>query len=181
MATFAINDLSHHPSNNASGGFILVVDDEPANLSLLKETLTSAGMKVRVVTSGPKALDSIQKQQPILILLDVCMPGIDGFETCRLIKNNPKTADVPIIFTTALAENDQKVKGFSLGAVDYITKPFHVEEVLARVNVQLSLQQLTTTLQNRNQQLEQEIKARTLAEENLQQTHCRLKQSCTKK
>lgn len=177
MTTFFADILSHNYSNNGSETFILVVDDEPANLSLLKNALASTGLKVRVVTSGNKALDIIQKQQPILILLDISMPGIDGFETCRLIKSNPDTANIPVIFATALSENEQKIKGFSLGAVDYITKPFHVEEVLARVKVQIALQQLTTTLRHKNQQLEQEIRSREIAESTLQQTNHKLQQS----
>ncbi len=177
MVTPSATYLLHNHPKDAPERFILVVDDEPANLSLLKETLSSTGHKVRVVTSGKKALEIVQKQQPILILLDISMPGIDGFETCHLLKNNPETANIPIIFATAVSETSQKVKGFSLGAVDYITKPFHVEEVVARVKAQLALQQLTTTLRHKNQQLEQEIKARKLAERILQNTNYRLEQS----
>ena len=171
-----VDSVSDH-DNPEPDGFILVVDDEPANLSLLKETLSETGCKIRVVTSGSRTLEIIRQQQPALILLDVAMPGIDGFETCRLIKSNPATAYIPIIFATASTETSQKVKGFSLGAADYITKPFQVEEVLARVKVQLELRQLTVSLRTRNQQLEQEISARILAEENLQQTNSKLQKS----
>lgn len=163
--------------DEASNSFILVVDDEPANLSLLKEALSSTGLKIRVVTSGVKALEIIGRQIPALVLLDIAMPGIDGFETCRLIKNNPETADIPIIFATAASETSQKIKGFSVGAVDYITKPFQIEEVLARVKVQLALQQLNATLRHKNQQLEQEVIARASTEKTLQETNHRLEQS----
>lgn len=144
--------------NAASDSFILVVDDEPANLSLLKETLSCAGFKVRVVTSGLKALEITQKYLPALILLDVAMPDMDGFETCQALKSNPKTEHIPVIFATASTETSQKIKGFTLGAVDYITKPFQVEEVVARVKVQFQLQQLATALRHKNQQLEQSLK-----------------------
>ena len=157
--------------------FILVVDDEPANLSLLKEALSSTGLKIRVVTNGLKAIELAQKNRPSLILLDVSMPGIDGFETCQRLKADENTADIPIIFATAFSEVEQKVKAFSLGAVDYITKPFHVEEVLARVKVQLSLQTLTLNLQSKNRALEQEIQARFSAEQALTQSNQQLQES----
>lgn len=157
--------------------FILVVDDEPANLSLLKEALSSIGLKIRVVTSGLKAIDLAQRTRPRLILLDVSMPGIDGFETCQRLKADEATADIPIIFATAFSEVEQKIKAFSLGAVDYITKPFHVEEVLARVKVQLALQRLTVDLRTKNQALEQENQARLSAEQALTQSNQQLQES----
>ena len=104
---------------------------------------------------GASAINIAQQQSPELILLDVQMPGMDGFETCTRLKANPLTQGIPIIFTTALADTDSKVKGLSLGALDYITKPFEEQEVIARVNVHLQLRQLTKTLEERNAQLEQ--------------------------
>ena len=160
-----------------SDPFVLVVDDEPTNLSLLKEALSATGLKIRVVTNGLKAIELVKKDRPSLILLDVSMPGIDGFETCHRLKADIQTADIPIIFATAFSEVDQKIKAFSLGAVDYITKPFHVEEVFARVKVQLALQSLHTHLRDKNQALEQEIQARMLAEQNLTKINQKLQES----
>ena len=177
MTPSAAVDSATRPVSKAPEDFILVVDDEPTNLSLLKNTLSSTGLKIRVVTSGLKALELTQKYLPNLILLDIAMPDMDGFETCQRLKADPVTAAVPIIFATAFSEVEQKLKGFALGAVDYITKPFHVEEVLARVKLQLEMQSLTTTLSSRNQRLEQEVQARQLAEENLSKTNQQLHHS----
>ncbi|MDZ8104421.1 MAG: response regulator [Nostoc sp. DedQUE12a] len=133
--------------------FILIVDDNPTNLSVLKQALKSAGFKVRLAADGKSAIDQVKQEPPALILLDVDMPGIDGFETCRLLKADSLTQGIPIIFMTALADTENKVKGLSLGAVDYITKPFEQEEVLARVKVQLQLRELTKKLEEKNTQL----------------------------
>lgn len=133
---------------------ILTVDDMPANLEVLTETLTSAGYSVAATTSGERALKRLQNYLPDLILLDVQMPGIDGFETCRRLKADSRTADIPVIFITALSDNESIDTGFSLGAVDYITKPFREVEVLARVKTHLKLRNL-------NKNLEQEVKQRT--------------------
>ncbi|MEH2127368.1 sensor histidine kinase [Nostoc sp.] len=137
-------------------GFILIVDDNPTNLSLLCEALNSKGFRFRVAVDGESAIAQVKRNQPELILLDVQMPGIDGFETCRRLKDNPVTQNIPIIFTTALADTESKTKGFSLGAVDYIPKPFAQEEVIARVRVHLQLKQLTESL-------EQQVSDRTKA------------------
>ncbi|MDZ7950424.1 sensor histidine kinase [Nostoc sp. DedQUE09] len=128
-------------------GFILIVDDNPTNLSVLCEALNSEGFRFRVAVDGESAIAQAERNQPELILLDVQMPGIDGFETCRRLKANPVTQNIPIIFTTALADTESKTKGFSLGAVDYIPKPFAQEEVIARVRVHLQLKQLTESLE----------------------------------
>ncbi|MBL1178775.1 sensor histidine kinase [Pantanalinema sp. GBBB05] len=127
--------------------FILIVDDNPMNLSVLSDTLSSAGFPFRVAVDGESALAQAARSQPELILLDVQMPGIDGFETCRRLKANPTTQSIPIIFTTALTDAESKAKGFALGAVDYIPKPFDQTEVLARVRVHLQLKQLTDSLE----------------------------------
>ncbi len=134
---------------------ILVVDDMPANLEVIIETLSCAGYTLATAISGERALKRLKTYVPDLILLDVQMPGIDGFETCRRIKANPNTSDIPIIFITALSDTESIVKGFSLGAVDYISKPFQESELLARVKTHLKLQFL-------NQSLEQQIAERTL-------------------
>ncbi|MBD2598663.1 hybrid sensor histidine kinase/response regulator [Nostoc spongiaeforme FACHB-130] len=139
-----------------SKGFILIVDDNPTNLSVLSEALAGEGWRFRVAVDGKSAIAQAERNQPELILLDVQMPGIDGFETCRRLKANPVTQNIPIIFTTALADTESKIQGFSLGAVDYIPKPFAQEEVIARVRVHLQLQQLT-------QSLEEQVRDRTTA------------------
>lgn len=133
---------------------ILVVDDKPANLEVITETLSAHGHNTAAVTSGERALIWLESYQADLILLDVQMPGIDGFETCELIKKNAAIADTPIIFITALADSENIAKGFSFGAVDYISKPFQEVELLARVNTHLRLNQL-------NQSLEHQVRNRT--------------------
>jgi len=147
---------------------ILIVDDNPTNIKVLFEFLRKVGFRVLVAKDGGDALNKLQSAVPDLILLDVMMPGIDGFETCRQIKANPNHGDLPIIFMTALADTDNKVTGLSLGAVDYITKPFQQEEVLARINLQLKLRSLTRELADKNRQLaelnsqlEQKVQERT--------------------
>jgi signal transduction histidine kinase len=133
---------------------LLLVDDTPTNLSVLSEYLKQYGFKVIVARDGDSGIKRAQYAQPDIILLDVMMPGIDGFETCRRLKADALTRDIPVIFMTALAGTDDKVKGFSAGAVDYVTKPLQQEEVLARLTTHLKIQALTHSLQRRNQQLE---------------------------
>ena len=133
----------------SSPELILVVDDSPANLEVVCETLSDTGYFVATAINGDRALKRVQTYPPALILLDVQMPKIDGFETCKRLRAEPKTANIPIIFTTALSDGDSKVKGFVLGAVDYITKPFQEQEVLARVKTHLQLRQLTKNLEQR--------------------------------
>jgi signal transduction histidine kinase len=127
-------------------GLILIVDDTPTNLDILSEALSDAGYDVAIATSGERALQQLQRRSADLILLDVMMPGIDGFETCRRLKADPQTSDIPVIFMTALVDAASKMKGFDCGAVDYITKPFQEPEVLARVRTHLQLRLLTKNL-----------------------------------
>lgn len=134
--------------NNTQGANILVVDDLADNLHLLDKLLTSAGYKVRPVSTGSLAISAAQKKHPDLILLDIKMPDMDGFTVCRELKRDPQTADIPIIFISALHEIEQKVKAFEAGGVDYLTKPFHESEVLVRVQTQLELQQMRTRLES---------------------------------
>ncbi len=141
---------------------ILIVDDVPANVRVLYEFLLKQGFKVRVAKDGRSALKTTEHACPDLILLDVMMPGMDGFEVCQALKSQESTREVPIIFMTALADTIDKIRGFSLGAVDYITKPFQQEEVLARVNAHLSLRKL-------QRELIDEIQQRKEAEMTLQQ------------
>jgi two-component system sensor histidine kinase/response regulator len=126
---------------------ILIVDDTPANLGVLVETLGAAGYKLMVAEDGEEALAQTFQTQPDLILLDVMMPGIDGFETCRRLKARESTRDVPVLFMTALNETADKVKAFAAGGVDYITKPIEHEEALARVRTHLALRRLRRELQ----------------------------------
>ncbi|HEY9703863.1 MAG TPA: response regulator [Allocoleopsis sp.] len=140
-------------------GNILVVDDTPANLKVLTQML-SQQYKVRIAPSGKLALESINIEQPDLILLDILMPEIDGYQVCEKIKANEKTRDIPVIFISALNEVIDKIKSFELGAVDYITKPFEPVEVLARIKNQLNLQSLRLELQEQNQKLQSEITVR---------------------
>ncbi|MEM9907916.1 MAG: response regulator [Cyanobacteria bacterium P01_D01_bin.44] len=146
---------------------ILIVDDNPTNLEVLSESLIQEGFQVAVAIDGESALEQVNYHRPELILLDVMMPGINGFETCHRLKENPETYDIPVIFMTALSDTENKVKGLSLGAVDYITKPFQHEEVLARVRVHLKLQNLARTLLLQNQLLKSEIDRREQVEAKL--------------
>ena len=169
-------------------GSILIVDDQPTNLSILSRSLQRNGMTVMVALDGQDAIKKVLSQKPELILLDIQMPGIDGFETCNLLKQNSSTQDIPIIFMTASIDSKDKIKGLSAGAVDYITKPFEEEEVLARVRVHLKLSSLTKALENKNllleeltKDLEQRVAQRTnqlsQALEDLQNTQMQLIQT----
>lgn len=145
-------------------GTILVVDDNATNLEVLLDFLTEAGFEVLVARDGESALEKVQQFCPDVILLDVIMPGIDGFETCRRLKASEATQDIPVIFMTALAQTAVVVKGFQLGAVDYITKPTQQEIVLARITTHLTIKKLQQSLQAQNAQLQQEIEQRHQAE-----------------
>ncbi len=138
---------------------LLIVDDNPTNLKVLSDALRDQGWITLVATDGESAIEQVEYALPDLILLDVMMPGIDGFETCRQLKANPKTQRLPIIFMTALSDTVDKVKGLELGAVDYITKPFQHEEVLARVKLHLNLFYLNTRLEQRVKERTQDLEA----------------------
>ena len=133
---------------------ILLVDDNPTNLQLLFGTLRGLGHKLLVAKSGEDALKVAQWAHPDLILLDILMTGIDGFETCAKLKEDPDTRDIAVIFLSALDDTNDKIKGLSMGAVDYIAKPFQAEEVIARVDTHLTIARLRTELAERNRQLE---------------------------
>lgn len=139
----------------ASKGDILIVDDTLENLRLLSAMLVEQGYEARSVTNGTTALMGIQAQPPDLILLDINMPGMNGYEVCRRLKSLPKTQEVPVIFISALNEAIDKVTAFSVGGVDFVTKPFQVEEVFARVEHQLKFCRLQRQLQQQNQRLQQ--------------------------
>ena len=121
---------------------ILIVDDIPANLNLLRQALEPEGYNIIAAPSGEVALQIADRTQPDLILLDIMMPGMDGFETCHLLKSDKATADIPVIFITAKDEMESVVEGFEVGGVDYITKPFQHEEVRARVVTHLAIKRL---------------------------------------
>lgn len=134
-------------------GTIMVVDDKPANLKLLGGILKEKGYTIRIFTRGDLALKSAVVDPPDLILLDVTMPGMDGYEVCLELKNQPLTKDVPVVFISALTETDDKIRAFKAGGVDYITKPFQVEEVHARVEIHLTLKRIKADLEEKNRSL----------------------------
>ncbi|MDX2229388.1 MAG: hybrid sensor histidine kinase/response regulator [Leptolyngbyaceae cyanobacterium bins.349] len=152
----------------AESNAVLLVDDNPTNLGILVTSLSESGYRVRVAQDGASAIAQVTYAKPDLILLDVMMPGIDGFETCRQLKANPETRDVPVIFMTALTEVFDKVQGFQVGGVDYITKPFEIDEVLLRVRTHLELQTLQNQLRSQNEQLQAEVRERQKAQEAVQ-------------
>ena len=140
---------------------ILIVDDAVANLELLSVMLQERGYEPRPVPSGKLALLAAQADPPDLILLDVNMPEMDGFEVCARLKAEPALKDIPVIFLSAFAETLDKVRAFSLGAVDYVTKPFQVDEVEARVRTHLAIRSLQRQLSERNEDLERLVAERT--------------------
>jgi len=136
---------------------ILIVDDTPENLSLLRQMLAEQNYRVRAAINGELALKSVSLSPPDLILLDIRMPGMDGYEVCNRLKSEDKTHDVPVIFISALDGLEDKMKAFTLGGVDYITKPFQAEEVLARVKTHLMLRRLQQSLENKNADLQKAL------------------------
>ncbi|MBE9039497.1 response regulator [Oscillatoriales cyanobacterium LEGE 11467] len=144
---------------------ILIVDDTPENLQVLSKTLSQQGYKVRGVVKGEMAIKSATSSPPDLILLDIKMPDMNGYEVCEQLKKSSQTRDIPIVFLSALDEVFDKVKGFKIGGVDYITKPFQIEEVLARIENQLTIQRLQKQLLSQNEVLQLEIQERKKAEE----------------
>ncbi len=152
---------------------ILLVDDQPANLQLLSQTLESLGSKLLFAKNGESALAIAQKARPDLILLDIMMPGIDGFEVCRRLKANPDTRKIPVIFLSALDETGDKVRGLQLGAVDYVAKPFQPEEVIARVNTHLTIHRLSSEVQQQRDELEHELQVVSQLQRNLLPSGCR--------
>lgn len=142
-------------NNNADE--ILIVDDTPANLKLLSQILSSYGYKIRVALSGSQALTSVELAQPDLILLDIKMPDLNGFEVCRQLKANSKTSQIPVIFISALNDLQDKLQGFHVGGLDYISKPFQIEEVLARVKSHLYIRKAQKILQSNNERMQREL------------------------
>ncbi len=133
---------------------VLIIDDSRVMVEFARSTLTEIGQEVLTASDGLSGIEKAKAEKPQLILLDVIMPGIDGYETCSRLKNCKDTREIPIVMLTSKAEPADKVKGLALGAVDYITKPFDVGELIARVNIQIKLRELYEALQDRNRQLE---------------------------
>jgi PleD family two-component response regulator len=146
-----MNITNHHNKTK-----ILVVDDTPIHLKALIIQLQNLKFEVQIAHNGEEALNQVAPFQPDLILLDVLMPKMDGFETCRHLKSKAETCAIPVIFMTALDDNINKIKGFDSGGVDYVTKPVHHEELIARVTTHLKLRQLQQTLEENNQELQKQ-------------------------
>ena len=146
-----MNDTSQSP------GTILIVEDNPKNVQVLGTILMDARYRVGVAHQGKIVFEQIPKVSPDLILLDIMMPEMDGFEVCRQLKADPAARDIPIIFLTAKTETDDIVKGFELGAADFITKPFRAKELLARVQTHITLMRLQQSLKKKNQELQEAL------------------------
>ncbi|AUI69630.2 response regulator [Beggiatoa leptomitoformis] len=148
--------LNTMKTDNKEQTTILLVDDIAENLALLSECFEGAGMEIMAALTGEEALELVRyMSKPDIIMLDVMMPRMDGFETCRQLKSYAETADIPVIFITALADTESKVKSFAVGAVDYVCKPIQRDEVLSRVNTHLHISRLQKQLLEKNKQLHQ--------------------------
>lgn len=176
------------PGWDVRNSSILIVDDNPTNLKVLFDSLERYGFEILVARDGESAVKRAMYAQPDIILLDVVMPGTDGFTTCINLKQHERTKNIPVIFMTALASPDNKVKGFEVGAVDYVTKPLQYEEVLARVTTHLRIRDLqqrleaqNTMLHEKNKQLREEVTERKRVEKRLKYVNQQLKESNTSK
>jgi DNA-binding response OmpR family regulator len=157
-----MNTDQQNPAEFAlSDQVILIIDDDHDNLDIISGYLEEYHFPILIAEDGESGLKRAEYARPDLILLDIMMPGIDGYETCRRLKEMESTQDIPVIFMTALADTEHKVRGFEVGAVDYVTRPFQREEVVARVGVHLRIRELTTRLRKANESLEQRIQERT--------------------
>ena len=168
--------MSRATAPGARTRIILIVDDVPANLGVLVDNLECMGHRVLVARGGEEALRRASLMRPDLILLDVLMPGIDGFETCRRLKAAESTRDIPVLFMTCLTDAADKLVGFKAGGVDYITKPFEIGEVIARVKTHLSLREAQKELEEKNAELQREMAIRQQKEAALQRAHQELEQ-----
>lgn len=147
---------------------VLIVDDTPHNAHILYKLLTSKQCKVFIAEDGDIAVEMASRERPDLILLDVMMPNLNGFQACTLLKQNSETQDIPVIFMTALSDLESKIKGFEVGAVDYVTKPFHQKELLARVYTHLTIRKLQRELLIQKSSLEkanEELKRLSIIDE----------------
>lgn len=148
----------------APNGLVLVVDDDPVNLQVISESLGEQPFEVAYAMDGETALEQIARELPDLVILDALMPGMSGFAICERLKADPATRDIPVLFMTALADVKDRLRGFSLGAADYLTKPFEQQELLARVKTHLTLRMTLRALSEKNAALEVELEARRQAE-----------------
>ena len=139
---------------------ILIVDDRPENIRLLSSILADNGYPTRKATNGVMALRAVESIQPTLILLDIRMPNLSGYQVCKQLKSNPNTAQIPIIFLSATDDLEDKAKAFKVGGADYITKPFSVEEVLARIQNQLKIIAAQKTIEQLNREIEERVRER---------------------
>ncbi len=160
---------------------ILVVDDNPGNLAVLEDMLNHAGYAVRPAISGELALLSARTRPPDLVLLDIRLPDIDGYRVCRQLKSEGPTSDVPVIFLSALDDPLDKIRAFSEGGVDYVTKPFQAEEIMVRIRTHLSIRRMQQTLVRQNNQLQKEVRERQEAQQQLQQAHHELEERVRKR
>jgi len=163
-----------HTIGSGKGAKILIADDIPANLNLLSDALEPAGYNILAAPSGEVALKIAKGMRPDLILLDVIMPGMDGYETCHQLKQDETTRDIPVIFITAKDETQSVVEGFHAGGVDYITKPFQTDEVLIRLATHMKIHHLTQELRQKNQELVEESCKRQQAEAALRSADAQL-------
>jgi diguanylate cyclase (GGDEF)-like protein len=152
----------------ANIGSILIVDDTPVNLQLLKRLLTQQGYDINSATDGTSAIAKAMADLPDLILLDIMMPDMDGFQVCQILKADERLRSVPVIFISALAQLNDKVRAFQVGGVDYISKPYQPEEVLVRVATHLTLRRLQISLEEKNGELEREIRERKRIQDELE-------------
>jgi len=159
--------LAHKPEMTAD---ILIVDDKVENIRLLSDFLASKNYYVRKAINGKAALNAVSFKPPNLILLDINMPELGGYEVCEQLKSDQKTSWIPVIFLSAFSSTEDKVKAFQVGGVDYITKPFQLEEVFARVESQLTIQRLQHNLGSRNQELEQIITDLQITQQRLERS-----------
>ncbi len=160
----------------ATAGTLLIVDDMPENIMVLLDFLGMSGFKVLIAQGGRQAIQTVKYGKPELILLDIMMPDMNGFETCEILKSETETRDIPVIFMTALADTEEKIKGFSLGAADYITKPFQHEEVLARIKTHLNLRRLQLKLESQNAELQVEVEQHKHTQNSLEKSASLLEQ-----
>lgn len=160
---------------------ILIVDDSPTNLSLIVDYLEDYGLNILIAEDGKSSLERAKYAKPNIILLDVLMPGIDGYETCTFLKQDSETQDIPVIFMTALSSIEDKVKGFEVGAVDYVIKPIQPEEVLARIKLHLKLRFMSQAVAQKNKILKIEVEQRKIAQNKLSETNSRLEQEIKEK
>ena len=168
--------MDDHLAQSESKATILIVDDMPANLEVMTNHLERQGYRAVVALSGDEGLERAEFVHPDLILLDVMMPGLDGFETCRRLKAGARTREIPVIFMTALTDTADKLAGFAAGAVDYVTKPLNGAEVLARIDSHVTLYALRRQLAEQNTQLQQEIVARSETQAALERSNAEFEQ-----